>query len=69
MFSRRMELVVDVSLYVVGLAKIITALKIVLFRRRPKAMATHSSTLGKSHGRRSLVGCSPWGREESDMTE
>ena len=21
---------------------------------------------GKSHGRRSLVGCSPWGREESD---
>ena len=23
----------------------------------------------KSHGRRSLVGCSPWGREESDMTE
>ena len=24
---------------------------------------------GKSHGRRSLVGCSPWGRWESDMTE
>ena len=24
---------------------------------------------GISHGRRSLVGCSPWGREESDMTE
>ena len=24
---------------------------------------------GKSHGRRSLVGCSPWGRKESDMTE
>ena len=24
---------------------------------------------GKYHGRRSLVGCSPWGREESDMTE
>ena len=24
---------------------------------------------GKSHGRRSLVGCSPWGREESDRTE
>ena len=24
---------------------------------------------GKSPGRRSLVGCSPWGREESDMTE
>ena len=24
---------------------------------------------GNSHGRRSLVGCSPWGREESDTTE
>ena len=24
---------------------------------------------GKSHGRRSLVGCSPWGGEESDTTE
>ena len=24
---------------------------------------------GKSHGRRSLVGCSPWGREESNATE
>ena len=24
---------------------------------------------GKSHGRRSLVGFSPWGRGESDMTE
>ena len=35
-----------------------------------KAMAPHSSTLpGKSHGRRSLVGCSPWGRQESDTTK
>ena len=33
-------------------------------------MAPHSSTFpGKPHGRRSLVGCSPWGRKESDMTE
>ena len=24
---------------------------------------------GKSHGQRSLVGCSPWGLKESDMTE
>ena len=24
---------------------------------------------GKSHGRRSLVGYSPWGHKESDMTE
>ena len=38
-----------------------------------KDMATHSSTLysglWKSHRRRSLVGYSPWGHAESDMTE
>ena len=26
------------------------------------------SCLGKSHGQKNLVGCSPWGRKESDMT-
>ena len=32
-------------------------------------IATHSSTLsGKSHGQRSLVGYSPHGCRESDMT-
>ena len=32
--------------------------------------ATHSRFLpGKSHGQRSLVGCNPWGRKESDTTE
>ena len=35
-----------------------------------KEMAIHSRTLpGKSHGQRSLVGYSPWGRKESDTTE
>ena len=35
-----------------------------------KAMAPHFSTLAwKIHGQRSLVGCSPWGRQESDTTE
>ena len=38
-----------------------------------KEMTTHSSTLAwkirKSDGLRSLVGYSPWGRKESDMTE
>ena len=30
-----------------------------------KEMATHSSVLpGKSHGQRSLVGYSPWGRKD-----
>ena len=35
-----------------------------------KAVAPHSSALAwKIHGRRSLGGCSPWGREELDTTE
>ena len=35
-----------------------------------KAMAPHLSTLAwKIHGRRSLVGCSPWGREKLETTE
>ena len=35
-----------------------------------KEMATHSSILAwEIHGQRSLVGYSPWGHKESDMTE
>ena len=41
-----------------------------------KEMATHSSILaqrtlwdGKSHRQRNLVGCSPWGQKELDVTE
>ena len=35
-----------------------------------KEMATHSSILAwESHGQRSLVGYSLWGRKELDMTE
>ena len=35
-----------------------------------KEMATHSSILpGEFQGQRSLAGCCPWGRKESDMTE
>ena len=34
-----------------------------------KKMAAHSNILAwKSHGLRSLVGYSPWGRKESDKT-
>ena len=39
-----------------------------LFRRR-QWHPTPVLLPGKSNGRRSLVGCSPWGREESDTTE
>ena len=39
-------------------------------RHSEKAMATQPVHLpGKSQGQRSLVGCSPWGLEESDTTE
>ena len=35
-----------------------------------KEMAIHSSTISwKSHGQRSLVDYSPWGRKELDTTE
>ena len=35
-----------------------------------REMATHSSTFAwEIHGRRSLVGYSPWGRKELDTTE
>ena len=36
---------------------------------RRKCQPTPVLLPGKSHGRRSLVGCSPWGRQESDRTE
>ena len=34
-----------------------------------KDMATHSSILGESHGQRSLVDYSSWGRKELGTTE
>ena len=39
-----------------------------IFRRR-QWHPTPVLLPGKSHGQRSLVGCSPWGCKESDMTE
>ena len=37
--------------------------------RKPEKNLPISLNTSKSHGRRSLVCCSPWGREESDTTE
>ena len=39
------------------------------FRRRRQWHPTPVLLPGKSHGRRSLEGCSPWGREELNTTE
>ena len=41
----------------------------VFFGRNDAEAETPVLLPGKSHGWRRLVGCSPWGREESDMTE
>ena len=43
-----------------------------LFINSPRRRQRHPTPVllpGKSHGWRSLVGCSPWGPEESDTTE
>ena len=39
------------------------------YRQRRQWHPTPVLLPGKSHGQRSLEGCSPWGREASDMTE
>ena len=38
-------------------------------RQRRQWHPTPVLLLGKFHGRRSLVGCSPWGHQQSDTTE
>ena len=45
---------------------------IVFTASKPRRRQWHPTPVllpGKSHGRRSLVGCGPWGRWESDTTE
>ena len=49
------------SHYIKGISNLITW--------RKQWQPTPVLLLGKSHGRKSLVGCSPWGHKESDMTE
>ena len=47
----------------------IELISIILLSRRRQWHPTPVLLPGKSHGRRSLVGCSPWCHEESDTTE
>ena len=49
--------------------KLLLLLKGSLDRYTPLWHPTPVLLPGKSHGRRSLVGCSPWGQEELDTTE
>ena len=69
--GKRNKCLITVTLLKVWYSKMLeyfTALKMVilcLFQWYP----TPVHLPRKSHGQRSLVGCSPWGQEESDMTE
>ena len=47
---------------------LVISISYVEYRRR-RWQPTPVLLPGKSHGRRGLVGCSPWRREESDTTE
>ena len=51
------------------LSVVLIYISLVEMLRRRQWHATPVLLPGKSHGRRSLVGCSPWGLEESDTTE
>ena len=42
---------------------------ILIYNWKRKWQPTPVFLPGESQGRRSLVGCNPWGREESDTTE
>ena len=56
--------------FLVGLSLVIFSLGNASCLNSEKAMAPPPILLpGKSHGRRGLVGCSPWGHQESDTTE
>ena len=51
------------------MAKIFTFNSTILFVREGNGNPLQYSLPGKSHGSRSLVGCSPWGHEALDMIE
>ena len=49
-------------------AEVLYTVVVTIWQRR-RWWPTPVLLLGKSHGRRSLIGCSPWGRWEADRTE
>ena len=52
-----------------ALALVLKLLCLTVYSRRRRWHPTPVLLPAKSHGWRSLVGCSPWGRTESDTTE
>ena len=68
--NQRSPHAVSIQLTIPPVALHFTILMCTSWKGQEKAMAPTPVLLpGKSHGRRSLVGCSPWGRKESDTTE
>jgi len=63
-FSREIELIGDVC-SCLSLSIIFISIYLSIWRRQWQP--TPVLLPGKSHGRRSLVGCRPWGHEESDI--
>ena len=61
------NLSINYQLYVNALCEFKGNIYILIWRR--KWQPTPVFLPGESHGRRSLVGCSPWGLTESDTTE
>ena len=61
------NLSINYQLYVNALCEFKGNVYILIWRR--KWQPTPVFLPGESHGRRSLVGCSPWGLTESDTTE
>ena len=57
-----------IPINLIGLSVFVFYYQAYLFQRR-RWHPTPVLLPGKSHGWRSLEGCSPWGCEESDMTE
>jgi len=68
MMKKLKELIYMLYIYMCVCIYIYMYIYVTLFQRR-RWHPTPVLLPGKSHGRRSLVGCSPWGCEESDMTE
>ena len=65
--NQEIEYACMIKCFIVCLGRKIRMVYYVSWRRR--WYRTPVLLPGKSHGQRSLVGCSPWGREELDTTE
>ena len=62
-------MIIEHSLHTEPYAYIYVCIYIYTDKRKMQWHPTPVLLSGKSHGWSSLVGCSPWGRTESDTTE